>query len=189
MNYLAHLYLSGEEHHVIVGNFIGDAVKGNMFENYPDKIKAGVLLHRQIDSFTDRHPIVKEAKAFFANSYGRYSGVVIDLLFDHFLASKWDKYHDESLSEYVTRINMILLANFGVLPHRIKLMMPFWVKHRWPELYVTINGLLRVLNGMTNYTSMPQKVEQFKKEYDDNTLILSRLFDLFFKELKNKFSK
>lgn len=189
MNYLAHLYLSGEEHHVMVGNFIGDAVKGNLYEQYPVKIKKGILLHRQIDSFTDGHPLVKEAKSFFSDSYGRYAGVVIDLLFDHFLASEWIKYHPESLTKYVTRINLILLSNFGIMPHRIKLMMPFWVKHRWPELYATINGLLRVLNGMPNYTSMPRKVEFFKKDFNNNQLILRHLFYSFFEDIKNEFSK
>jgi acyl carrier protein phosphodiesterase len=161
MNYLAHLYLSGNNHQLMVGNFIGDAVKGNSYMHFPAEIRNGILLHRQIDSFTDQHENVKNAKAFFKKAYGRYSGVVIDILFDHFLAANWDVYHSQKLSHYVDDVNQVLLGQFHIMPKRMQLMMPFWVKHRWPELYLSKEGLLRVLTGMPYYTSMPRNVELF----------------------------
>ncbi|MDD3273470.1 MAG: DUF479 domain-containing protein, partial [Bacteroidales bacterium] len=60
MNYLAHIYLSGSNRQLQVGNFIGDFVKGRKHENYPKGIQKGILLHREIDRFTDCHPLFIE---------------------------------------------------------------------------------------------------------------------------------
>lgn len=98
MNYLAHLYLSGNDHQLMVGNFIGDAVKGSLYEQFPGRIREGILLHRQIDTYTDNHPKIRQAKSYFSKSYGKYSGVVVDVLFDHFLASNWNKYHHKNFN-------------------------------------------------------------------------------------------
>jgi acyl carrier protein phosphodiesterase len=187
MNYLAHLYLSGTSHQLMVGNFIGDAVKGKVFEAYPDEIKEGILLHRRIDTYTDNHTLVKHAKSYFKNSYDKYSGVAVDMLFDHFLASNWNDYHQYPLPKYVDHVNHILLSHFEHMPPRIQFMMPFWVKHRWPELYRTKTGLYRVLNGMTHYTSMPQKVAVFKESLMNNYTELKGLFDIFFEEVSEHF--
>lgn len=187
MNYLAHLYLSGNDQPIMVGNFIGDAVKGNLYNQYPEKIKNGILLHRHIDTYTDQHKIVQEAKSFFKDSYGKYSGVVIDILFDHFLASNWNQFHKQKLSKYVNNVNTILISYFQIMPFRIQLMMPFWVKHRWPELYTTKDGLKGVLTGMSNYTSMPHKVKLFENKLNDNYLNLKELFYLFFEDISLKF--
>ncbi len=77
MNYLAHLYLSGDSEEVLTGNFIGDAVKGKQYLNYKEDVQKGILLHRQIDSFTDKHPLVRMCSQYFRPNYGRYSGIRI----------------------------------------------------------------------------------------------------------------
>ena len=84
MNYLAHLHLSDNNERIMVGNFIADWVKGNKYNDYPDEIRRGILLHRAIDSFTDNHPLHKHSRQIFAESYGRFSGIVDDLLYDQF---------------------------------------------------------------------------------------------------------
>ena len=92
MNYLAHIYLSGESDDIILGNFIGDYVKGNKHQNFPEQVAYGILLHRAIDSSTDRHPLVRECIELIRPGYGRYSGIVADVFFDHFLAANWNDY-------------------------------------------------------------------------------------------------
>jgi len=92
MNYLAHLYLSGPSEEIKVGNFIGDYVKGNNYNRYSQKIQKGILMHRQIDSFMDNHPITRQSASIFKTRYKRYSSVVIDIIYDHFLATSWNNY-------------------------------------------------------------------------------------------------
>ena len=92
MNYLAHIFLSGKDKGVQLGNFVADAVKGNAYQNYPLGMQKGILLHRQIDAFSDAHPVVREMVAEGRSCFGRYSPVVTDVLLDYFLASDFKRY-------------------------------------------------------------------------------------------------
>ena len=105
MNYLAHLYLSGDSEQLLVGNFIGDYVKGNKYRSYSDEIAKGILLHRYIDSFTDQHIKHRAAKLYFKEEFGHYSGIIIDFIYDHFLAKKLApvfRYFSEMVYKMVT---------------------------------------------------------------------------------------
>ena len=103
MNFLAHTHLSQDNEDVIFGNFIADAVKGKSYLKYRKDIITGILLHRDIDTFTDRHPIVKNSKATVREHFGKYSGIVVDIYYDHFLAHNWEDYHSEELVRYSRR--------------------------------------------------------------------------------------
>lgn len=84
MNFLAHLYLSGNKDHLIIGNFIADMVKGSQINGYSPTVKEGILLHRQIDTFTDAHVVVNRSKDRLRERYRLYAGVVVDMYYDHF---------------------------------------------------------------------------------------------------------
>ncbi|WP_462280973.1 acyl carrier protein phosphodiesterase [Salinivirga cyanobacteriivorans] len=187
MNYLAHLYLSGENNEVKVGNFIADAVKGRNLSKYPEGLQNGIKLHRCIDDFTDHHPIVLDVNKIFAPAYKKYAGIVTDMIFDHFLASNWQKFHEQTLSEYVDEVNEVLLSWFYIMPHRIQLMMPFWVKHRWPEIYSSPDGLIRALNGMPRYTSLPPRSDFVQEVLKKEQSGLQRAFNDFFVALSQEF--
>ena len=87
VNYLAHAYLSFGIPDVVVGNLISDFVKGKKQLEYPDSIRKGITLHRAIDTFTDSHAVTRHAKSYFRGVYGLYSGALIDVAYDHFLAN------------------------------------------------------------------------------------------------------
>ncbi len=94
MNFLAHLYLSKKNKNILIGNFIADAVKGKKHNLYSKEVQAGILLHREIDNYTDNHPIVRKSKRRLNKRYGHYNGVIIDILYDHFLAKNWNNYSE-----------------------------------------------------------------------------------------------
>ena len=87
MNFLAHAVLSFENPELMVGNFIADFVKGNDYLQYQDPVKRGILLHRDIDQFTDQHPTVRLSKSRLYDAFGHYAGVIVDMYYDHFLAA------------------------------------------------------------------------------------------------------
>ena len=75
MNYLGHIFLSGEDEQLLVGNFIGDYVKGTQYQHYPHKMQKGIILHRSIDHYTDQNPHWIAIKRLLSPIYKRYAGV------------------------------------------------------------------------------------------------------------------
>lgn len=120
MNFLAHLYLSGNHEEIMVGNFIGDYVKGKEYLYYPASIRKGIMLHRYIDSFTDSHPITKISRAHITQQYGKYSGIIIDIFYDYFLSSTWSTYSPVELQSFVDYVFAMLKKHYYDFPQGIK---------------------------------------------------------------------
>ena len=183
MNYLAHLYLSGEDESILVGNFIGDYVKGNQYLQYPAQVQTGILLHRRIDWFTDRHPLVKDCANRFRTNYGRYCGIVTDVVFDHFLAVGWRQYSICSLRQFSKNVHAVLLSNFSILPLRVKLFLPFLIQHKRLESYAGLDGIWQSLAIMGRRTSLPEEadfaLEILRQDYEP----IKKEFEAFFLEL------
>jgi len=171
MNYLAHLYLSGDDSGLLVGNFIGDYVKGRQFTRYTGTIQQGILLHRHIDTFTDCHPEVLKSAALFKEGYHRYAGVVCDIVYDHFLAANWSNYSNIPLHDFVNRAHRILLRHYFSLPLKVKQFLPFLIKSRRLENYQYLEGVEKTLRIMSSHSSLPDKsdyaLEQLQNHYTD----------------------
>ena len=159
MNYLAHTYLSGENDDIKVGNFLGDWVKGSDYLKYSEDIRTGIILHRNIDSFTDRHPLVRKGASRFKLRYARYSGIIMDILYDHYLAHNWKDFHSMTLREYMNRIHNVVFNNFGLYPLRLQNYVPAFMSERWIERYATLDGIREVLDTMSKRTSLPNETE------------------------------
>lgn len=185
MNYLAHLYLSGEAEDTIIGNFIADGVKGAEINKYSEGIKKGILLHRQIDHFTDTHPDVIRSRKKLHYKFHKYSGVVLDVFFDHFLANNWSTFSETQLEVYVENAYAILTFNEQVLPPRIKLMLPYMIKENWLYNYSNIEGVNRALTGLARRTSFTSGMEQGAVELVNNYLTFDKDFKAFFPQLVN----
>ena len=170
MNYLAHLFLSGKNEEVIVGNFIGDYVKGHNFNRYSENIKKGIILHRNIDMFTDTNRIARASKSRFLSVYGKYSGIIIDILYDHYLALKWSNYTSLKLEKFVDYIHSILERDFDLLPDEVKAFIPSFINNNWLNTYKSIEGIEIVLDKMSKRTSLPDltknAIKIFRDEYD-----------------------
>ena len=152
MNFLAHLYLSKSNENILIGNFISDAVKGRNYNNYPPEIKAGILLHREIDTFTDNHPIVKKSMRRLDQQYRHYKGVIIDILYDHFLAKNWSHYSETTLEVYASNVYAFLEKNVDTFPEELQQLLPNMVQYNWLVNYATLEGIERVLIGMNKRT-------------------------------------
>ena len=149
MNHLAHLYLSGNDPLVITGNFMGDAVKGSDLGAYAAGLQRGIRLHRAIDSFTDQHEITRQGRARLRAHTGRYAGVVLDLFYDHLLASDWQAHHAEPLPQFSQRMYALLQQRIALMPVRITHMLPYMVAGDWLRNYAHIDGLAGALHGLS----------------------------------------
>jgi len=149
VNYLAHIYLSRDHQEELLGNFIADAVKGRQFYDYPEAVKQGILLHRFIDDYTDTHPIVLETKILFRPIYHKLSPILVDILYDHFLAKNWLYYHEVPLRQFVDQAYNFLEQRKAEMPERIKAMLPYMIEHDWLFNYQYKEGIERTLLGMS----------------------------------------
>ena len=184
MNFLAHIYLSGENEEMKIGNFIGDWVKGRNFENYPEKIRNGIILHRAIDSFTDFHPIYKNSKHLTAEVYGKYAGVVTDIFYDHFLASQWQNFSNIPLKIYSGRFYKNLIIHYRYLPNHVRGFLPFLIASDRLFSYQSPEGILKAIQIMSARTSLPDLTDQGKILFQNNYSEFQKDFNLFFPELQ-----
>ena len=185
MNFLAHIYLSGNNDQLKIGNFIADAVKGKKYLNYPEGIQQGIILHRSIDSFTDKHPIVRKSKKRLHPRYGHYDGVIVDILFDHFLAKNWKLYHDQTLEDYSADFYRLLEKHKAILPDKVQHLMQYMIPNDWLSSYASLEGIEKVLQGMNRRTQDKSKMHMaivdlqlLYKEFEGD-------FTEFFENLRN----
>ncbi len=183
MNFLAHIYLSGEDEGITIGNFIADGIKGKKYRKYPAQIQKGILLHRFIDSYTDHHPIVRQSTARLHENYGHYSGVIVDILYDHFLAKNWKNYHETPLEEYIDNFFELLRASHEVLPGRIKKMMPYMISDNWLLSYATVPGISKILSQMNVRTKGISRMDLAVVELEEYYTEFEAEFTAFFADL------
>jgi len=190
MNYLAHIYLSGDNDLITIGNFIADGIKGKRYKDYSKNIQIGILLHRHIDSYTDAHKTVRLSTKRLHEKYSHYSGVIVDILYDHFLAKNWSNYCNEPLEEYINHFYDSLEANYDVLPLRIQKMMPYMLADNWLLSYASIEGISRVLDGMNrrtkNRSSMNEAIVELEAFYSEFETEFFAFFDELMVSSKQK---
>ena len=185
MNYLAHVFLSGENEEIVVGNFIGDYVKGENFKKYSDPIKKGILLHRDIDVFTDRNKIVRKSKSYLKNKYGKYSGIIIDIFYDHFLAKNWHRFSSQPLEDFTEKLHRTLEKYFEILPEKVKQFVPSFINNKWIKTYQSVAGIEKVLKRMSSITTLPDETLYAINILRDNYSALEEDFLKYFPEIAN----
>jgi acyl carrier protein phosphodiesterase len=184
LNFLAHIYLSGNSREILIGNFIGDYVKGKNMDGFPDEVKKGILLHRSIDSFTDGHALTRSSKKIVADKYGLYAGIVVDIYYDHFLSTNWHLYSETPLREYIRDRYSMLDSGFSIFPAGVKSWFPYFIKSNWLETYTSLNGLNMVFKRMSHRTSLPDHAEYAISQLEQNYEWLKGNFFKFFSDMR-----
>ena len=184
MNFLAHLYLSGQQEEIMVGNFIGDYVKGRTLFYYSDEIKKGIMLHRYIDTFTDSHPITKQSRLRVQDEYHKYSGIIIDIFYDYFLANEWKHFHPVELEMYIEYVFSVLKKHYYDFPQGIKNWFPNFLKNNWLQSYSSIEGIERILHRMSSRTSLPEYTDYAIRVLRNNEDAMRDEFHEFFKSIR-----
>ncbi len=150
MNFLAHIYLSGDNDLLKIGNFMADGIHGKNFDAFPMDIQKGIILHREIDMFTDAHLIFRQSTKRLHANYHHYSGIIVDIFYDHFLAKNWSWYSNETLEDFTERFYQSLRDNYDFLNEKTQKMIPYLIQQNWLMSYQTIEGIENVLSKMDN---------------------------------------
>lgn len=164
---------------------MADGIKGKKYLKYQEDIQRGILIHRWIDSYTDSHAIVKQSTKRLHSKYGHYSGVIVDILYDHFLAKNWKQYHDVPLDTYISNFYQLLKDNHALLTPRIQKMMIPMMEQNWLLSYASLEGIETVLYNMNfrikKRVPMDKAIEDLKEHYE----AFEEEFTTFFKQLED----
>jgi len=183
MNFLAHIYLSGDSDEVKIGNFIADFVKTNI-SGYSTEILSGITLHRLIDTYTDNHPVVKESKSRLYSNYHKYSTVIVDVFYDHFLAKHWSLFYPkQNLQDYSLAFYQMLRTYWNLLPERVKQMLPYMERQNWLLAYSSISGVNSALTGLSRRAKFKSGMEKASEDLKLNYQEFEHEFFSFFHDL------
>jgi len=184
MNFLAHIYLSGDNDLLKIGNFMADGIRGKEYESLHPEIQKGVLLHRFIDTYTDSHPVFRQSTKRLHERYHHYAGVIVDVVYDHFLARNWSRYSDEKLDSFINRFYASLEKNQELLNEKTRNMMPYMIRSNWLWNYQFVDGIARILYQMDqrtrNNSKMQFAVDELTEFYED----FESEFTIFFEDLR-----
>lgn len=183
MNYLAHVRLAGDEPQSVIGNFIGDMVKGRVGDEYPPGVRRGIMMHRRIDAWTDSHERTRECARLVSPPRRRWSRVMVDIFYDHLLAKNWDGYSDESLGDFLDRVYGVILGAKDVLPGPVFDAASAMVSSGWIERYATPEGLAAVFVGVSKRIGRENPLAGAEEELFRNYDEMNRHFRAFFPEV------
>jgi len=186
MNYLAHLYLAEGTDESLLGNLLGDFVKGRLGNEYNPEICEGIKTHRKVDAYTDAHHNFLACKKLLRPDRRRFAGIIVDLSFDHFLAKNWSDYSELKLSEFTDRVYSVLLSREQTLPQKLRERLPYMVKDDWLGSYKNLDTIGLALHAISKRLSRFEKTKPIKDGLDDikkNYQEFEQNFSEFFPDL------
>lgn len=188
MNYLAHSFLSGNESGLLVGNFIADHLQGNHFENIPENIVEGIKMHRSIDTFTDAHPLFKETKRIFYKDFEKYSGILVDIYFDHVLASGFNEFSKNKLQDHCQTVYGVYSNHSDYLPHGSKRFLEYVLTNNIYHAYSEMQGIETVLMHLSHRIKHGVALQDSVSVFKENEKKVRDNFSLFMNEAIQHFN-
>lgn len=189
MNFLAHLALAGPSDISRIGNLLGDFEKGtpaSLRERLPEEIVAGILMHRQIDAYTDSHPLFKEARNLLAPSRRRFAGIVVDIFFDHFLTIHWNRYHPGTLSAFIAEVYAAFDAHPHLLGKQLGPLIPRIREENWLASYRTEAGLALTLQRVSSRSPRLSPLVDSMTDFSENREEFEECFLAFYPQIRAK---
>lgn len=165
MNFLAHAFLAGDDPALIVGGVVGDWIKGPLPGPLPPDLAHGVALHRAIDSHAETHPAFRASRARISPARRRYSGVVVDILYDHLLANRWHQFHPQALEDYCARVYRLIDERLPDIPPAAHPALKRMAAEDWLSSYRHLDGIADVLARMSRYARQPNPLRHAEQEY------------------------
>lgn len=184
MNYLAHIYLARHSDDAMLGALLGDFVKPHSGEQFSAEMEAEIVTHRKVDSFTDSHPLVLDAKALFEGPRRRYAGILLDVFYDHLLAVNWARYSDVPLESFIARFYRALARRAEVLPANLARAAPYMIEQDWLGSYLQYEGVEIAIHRIS--TRLSRNGDLLRDGLADvkaNYTQLEALFHAFFPDL------
>jgi len=163
---------------------MADGIRGKQFEHFPQDVQKGIVLHRSIDTYTDSHDVFRQSTKRLHERYHHYAGVIVDIIYDHFLAKNWTKYSDEKLEDFINRFYSSLHENYDILTEKTQGMMPYMIENNWLLSYQTVGGIHKILTQMDRRSKNLSKMQYASEELVEFYSEFEQEFTLFFEDIK-----
>ncbi|MEH6470776.1 MAG: ACP phosphodiesterase [Halopseudomonas sp.] len=183
MNYLAHLLFAESTPESLMANLMGDFVKGRVAVDWQPSLRDGVLLHRQIDAFTDSHPLFLQSSARLSPQRRRFAGIIIDICYDHFLSRHWDAFHEQSRQQFIAQSYQFLQQYQGYMPDRMQRPLRLMIEQDWLSAYADADQIVLVLDRVAHRLSRPQRMLGSGEEFLHHYQAFEQDFLAFFPQL------
>jgi acyl carrier protein phosphodiesterase len=151
VNWLAHVFLSEPNAQFQLGNLLADVVRGPQRDAMSAEFVRGAACHKAIDAFTDAHPVVKRSRARISSEHRRFSGVLIDVFYDYYLARSWERYSSIALDVYTAAFYASVEAHMIELPPVARTMLERIIRHDLLGSYARVDGVERALSRISTY--------------------------------------
>ncbi|HVV97904.1 MAG TPA: ACP phosphodiesterase [Rhodanobacteraceae bacterium] len=184
MNLLAHALLAAPDSGLMLGSAIGDFVRGAIDPALPERVRAGIALHRSVDAFTDAHREISAARELFDPPFRRYAGILIDVWFDHLLARQWAEHGEGELDAFSLRVRAMLSGDATIVPERMRGFIAYLEAHDLPAAYRETSAIGDALRGMSRRLSRANPLDDALPVLVARRASLQQRFDAFFPDLR-----
>jgi len=189
MNFLSHFLLGHHKEECILGNFLGDFIKGKDYENYQKDIKDGILMHRMIDSYVDHHESFLKSKRLIFHRYRHYSGVVTDVYYDYFLAKNWSLFSDQDLGDFISHCYNVLASYHSSMPFSAQIAFKYMQQGDWLTRYTNIEGIARTFIGLSKHVKRKSGMETAVEDLLIHEEVINKHFLEFFPDMVSERDK
>lgn len=190
MNFLAHLHLASLANSSFLGNLMADFVRGTPEEQYSAPVAAGIRLHRRIDTLTDSHLLVREARQLFRPEYRRYAPITLDVVWDHFLSLHWSQFEPKtSLTDFTQHVRTVIEPQLAFTPVKFQELNEFMWPQRWLIRYQEIPYIGQVLAGMAKRRPKLAALRETNQDFTDNYQSLEKIFFRFYPQMMDSVTK
>jgi acyl carrier protein phosphodiesterase len=183
LNYLAHLYLADDDPESLIGSLLGDFARGRIDDALPAAVRWGVVMHRRIDAYTDAHAVFRRSKRRIRPEFRRYAGILVDVYYDHFLASRWADYSGVPLEAFASEVYRTLQQHRHSFPPPMQRSMAYMVGNQLLQSYRSIDGIRRSLQGIEGRLKRPSRLRDAVADLEQNYQALGHDFEAFFPDL------
>jgi acyl carrier protein phosphodiesterase len=184
VNYLAHVWLAGEDELTRVGAIMADYVKGRLHTVQPGTVSWGVRHHRKVDTFVDGNIGTRRFLQFLPPRQRRYGGIVLDMIYDHLLASQWEHFTGHpDLSAYADSVYRLLRRHEALLPARFAPISHRMMEYNWFVSYADPDVLKRAVHTVASRVSGGGNLVELSKELPKYVDLARPIFEQFWPEI------
>lgn len=189
MNFLGHLYFSGDDVQLQYANLYGDFVKGRDLSHYSSLIQRGIVLHRAIDTYIDTHPGVLDLMHQLYEQLPKVTGIAIDLYFDHLLAKNWSDFHSIEYDTFLKRFYSTELESEEEYSTEFLILIAKMKQKNWMHYYQYYDGLIKMCNGLSSRISFPNELPNAPEIYTQNEDLITKVFHNYMDDARPYFKR